>query len=106
MFAMRFRSGPGPVFAFESLAAARRWQMYALRSIYVGLLLAGLTLTWGPSDRSIHTLAEAAKIAGVFFRTLIGVQLAVVCWPRRRRPRAPFASTRRAGPYCMQWSPT
>ena len=77
-FAMRFRWSPGPVFAFESVAAARRWQMYALRSIYVGLLLAGLTLTWGPSDRTIHSLAEAAMIAGVFFRTLIAVQLAVV----------------------------
>jgi ABC-type transport system involved in multi-copper enzyme maturation permease subunit len=75
---MRFRWGPGPVFAFESVAAARRWQVYALRSVYVGLLLAGLTLTWGPSDRTIHSLAEAAMIAGVFFRTLIAVQLAVV----------------------------
>ena len=35
------RRGPGPVFAFESLIAARRWQVYALRSIYVGLMLAG-----------------------------------------------------------------
>jgi ABC-type transport system involved in multi-copper enzyme maturation permease subunit len=75
---MSFRLGPGPVFAFESLMAARRWQVYALRSIYVGLLLGGLTLTWGPSDRIIHSLAEAAMIAGVFFRTLIAVQLAVV----------------------------
>ena len=75
---MMFRFGPGPVFAFESLAAARRWQLYALRSVYVGLLLAGLTLTWGPSDRTINSLAEAAMIAGVFFRTLIVVQLAVV----------------------------
>ena len=44
----------------------------------VGLLLAGLTLTWGPSNRTIHSLAEAAMIAGVFFRTVIAVQLAVV----------------------------
>ncbi len=54
------------------------WQIYALRCVYVGLLLVGLTLTWGPSDRTIHSLAEAAMIAGVFFRTLIAVQLAVV----------------------------
>ena len=44
----------------------------------MGLLLVGLTLTWGPSDRTINSLAEAAMIAGVFFRTLIAVQLAVV----------------------------
>ena len=30
---MKLRWGPGPVFAFESLVAARRWQMYALRSL-------------------------------------------------------------------------
>ncbi len=72
------RWGPGPVFAFESLIASRRWQVYALRALYVGLLLAGLTLTWGPSDQTIHSPAQAARIPGVFFRTLIGVQLAVV----------------------------
>ncbi len=70
--------GPGPVFAFESLVAARRWQVYALRAFYVGLLLAGLTLTWGPSEQTIRTLADSARIAAMFFRTLIGVQLAVV----------------------------
>jgi ABC-type transport system involved in multi-copper enzyme maturation permease subunit len=75
---MRMRFSPGPVFAFESLAAMRRWQTYGLRCAYVGLLLVGLTLTWGPSDRTIHSLAEAAMIVGVFFRTLIAVQLAVV----------------------------
>src|SRR5262249_22641873 len=76
--ATRTRWSPGPVFTFESLAAARRWQTYALRGVCVGLLLAGLTLTWGPLDRSIRSLAEAARIAGVFFRTVIAVQLAVV----------------------------
>jgi ABC-type transport system involved in multi-copper enzyme maturation permease subunit len=72
------RFSPGPVFAFESLIGARRWQLYALRCVYVGLLLAALTLTWGPSDRTFHTVAEAAAIAGLFFRALIAVQLAVV----------------------------
>jgi ABC-type transport system involved in multi-copper enzyme maturation permease subunit len=75
---MKPRWGPGPVFAFESLIAARRWQTYALRSVYVALLLAGLTLTWGPSDRTIHSLAEAAQIGRRFLQTLIVVQLAVV----------------------------
>src|SRR5262245_51473388 len=78
VLAMAFRWSPAPVFAFESLVAARRWQASALRVVYVGLLLAGLTLTWGPSDRTIHRLPEAAMLAGVFFRTLIAVQLAVV----------------------------
>ena len=76
--AMKLRWGLGPVFAFESLTAARRWQTYALRSLYVAVLLAGLTLTWGPSDRTIHSLAEAATIGRTFLQTVILAQLAVV----------------------------
>ncbi|MGP0067706.1 MAG: ABC transporter permease subunit [Isosphaeraceae bacterium] len=75
---MRMRWNPGPVFAFESLIAVRRWQVYAMRSLYVGLLLAGLTLTWGPSNRPINSLAEAAAIARLFFHTVIAVQLGMV----------------------------
>ncbi len=38
---MPLRFGPGPVFIHESIAATRRWQLYALRSFFVlGLLLA------------------------------------------------------------------
>ena len=70
MCAMKFRWGLGPVFAFESLIAARRWQIYAIRSVYVSLLLLGLTLTWGPSERIIHSLAEAAAIGRIFFQTV------------------------------------
>ena len=75
---MSIHWGPGPVFAFESLLAARWWQTYVLRSIYVGLLYVGLTLTWGPTDRTIHRLAEAAVIGRVFLHTVIAVQMAVV----------------------------
>jgi hypothetical protein len=75
---MRMRWGLGPVFAFESLIAARRWQVYALRTIYIGLMLAGLTLTWGPSDREINSLADAAAIGRLFLLTVIAVQLAMV----------------------------
>ncbi len=59
---MKNRWRLGPVFEFESLIAARRWQIYAQRSIYVGLLFVGLTLTWGPTDQTIKSLAEAAAI--------------------------------------------
>jgi ABC-type transport system involved in multi-copper enzyme maturation permease subunit len=75
---MKMRWGLGPVFAFESLIASRRWQVYALRTIYIGLMLAGLTLTWGPSDRPISGPGEAAAIGRVFLLTVIAVQLAVV----------------------------
>jgi ABC-type transport system involved in multi-copper enzyme maturation permease subunit len=75
---MRVLRSLGPVFAFESLIAARRWQVYALRSTYIGLLLVGLTLSWGPAERTINSLADAAAIGRLFLLTLIGVQLAVV----------------------------
>lgn len=75
---MRMPWDLGPVFAFESRIAARRWRAYAIRSIYLGLLLAGLAMTWGPSRRSIVSPAEAAEIGRRFLLTLIGVQLAAV----------------------------
>jgi ABC-type transport system involved in multi-copper enzyme maturation permease subunit len=70
--------GPGPVFAFESLIAARRWQVYALRLVYVSLLLVGLTLTWGPSESTVKSLAEAAAIGRLLLHTVIAVQLGMV----------------------------
>src|SRR4051794_1219661 len=33
--AMPRRWGPGPVFVYESIAASRRWQHYAARSLFV-----------------------------------------------------------------------
>jgi ABC-type transport system involved in multi-copper enzyme maturation permease subunit len=78
MTTMRMSWGPGPVFAFESLIAVRRWQVYAVRATYVGLLLAGLTLTWGPSDRVLNSPADAAAIGRLFLLTVISVQLAAV----------------------------
>jgi hypothetical protein len=75
---MKMRWGPGLVFAFESLIAVRRWQVYTLRSIYVGLLLLVLTRTWRPSNRTIRTLAQAAAIDRLFLCTDITVQLVVV----------------------------
>jgi ABC-type transport system involved in multi-copper enzyme maturation permease subunit len=72
------RWGLGPVFAFESRMAVRRWQVYAVRSVYIGLMLLGLTLTWGPSDRILHSPADAAMIGRLFLQTVIVVQLAAV----------------------------
>ncbi len=42
-------------------SATRRWQTYALRGLYVGLLLLGLAMTWGPSEQTIRTLADSAR---------------------------------------------
>lgn len=75
---MRMPWDLGPVFAFESLIAARRRRFYAMRSLYVGLLLAGLALTWGPMDRPMNRPADAAAIGRLFLLTVLAVQLAAV----------------------------
>ena len=38
--------GTGPVFIHESIAATRRWQLYALRSFFVLGLLAAMAMAW------------------------------------------------------------
>ena len=40
------RLGPGPVFAYEWLTTTRRWQLYALRACFVGLVLMGMIVAW------------------------------------------------------------
>ena len=40
------RWGMGPVFVYESLLNARRWQVYAGRSLFVLVMLLGMTTVW------------------------------------------------------------
>ena len=47
---MPMRWGPGPVFVYESITAARRWQHYALRALSV------LALLESRPDSEIRTL--------------------------------------------------
>ena len=50
--------GLGPVFAYERVAASRRWQGYALRStVSVSVLLLGLVSIWMNTDRKNHASA-------------------------------------------------
>jgi ABC-type transport system involved in multi-copper enzyme maturation permease subunit len=73
-------SWPGPVFTWEWLRPARRWQTYAARSIFVALLLAGLTVGWGLRIGLGHAPAinDLADVGEVFFFVVVGTQLAVV----------------------------
>ena len=41
---MRGRISPGPVFVFESMLAARRWQHYAGRAVFVLAILITLAV--------------------------------------------------------------
>jgi ABC-type transport system involved in multi-copper enzyme maturation permease subunit len=50
--------GPGPVFVHESIAATRRWQHYASRSLFVTSLLAALAFIW------LFICAEEGNLVG------------------------------------------
>ena len=43
--------GPGPVFVYEWLTTTRRWQLYAARAGFVGLVLVGMILAWAATGR-------------------------------------------------------
>ncbi len=69
-------SGLGPVFALERQIASRRWQTYALRSLFVCGLLAALIVV------SMHHPGTPASILGRLgenlFYGLVGTQLTLV----------------------------
>src|SRR5262245_46795997 len=75
------RWGLGPVFYCEWLITARRWQMYALRSGFVALLLVVLLVTWNAvvsrwgNDPGPQV---AAQVGSYFFHAIVGTQLAAV----------------------------
>src|SRR3954451_11627065 len=83
---MSMRWGLGPVFVYESLLGARRWQVYAVRSLFVTLLLAGMALVWIGEDvpgaarpgGSGMTRQQLAKVGEAFFYALAGIQLSLV----------------------------
>src|SRR6185369_4814428 len=72
----------GPVFIYEWVTAARRWQMYALRSLFVAALLFAVMLVWvknvepstqfGPDRKAYEKMGEA------LFYAFVGTQLAVI----------------------------
>ncbi len=72
------RWGLGPVFVYEWLTGARRWQMYALRAIYLAMLLVCLAMVWVPFEGRDLTIGLTASISGVFFWRLGLLQLLLV----------------------------
>ncbi len=75
--------GPGPVFAYEWLTTTRRWQLYALRAIFVSSLLIGMMVVWHFTSRrespgqtvSIETLASYGE---EFYLTIVSIELTLV----------------------------
>ena len=81
---MPLRFGPGPVFIHESIAATRRWQLYALRSLFVlGLLLAlavvpSMVIGVGGQPAGNYPIRMLAALGEGFYFAIATVQLALV----------------------------
>jgi ABC-type transport system involved in multi-copper enzyme maturation permease subunit len=74
------RLGLGPVFAYEWVASSRRWQAYALRSLFLLIVLLALMVIWNNNPLYAYRipLAELAHLSQQYFLALAGTQLAVV----------------------------
>jgi ABC-type transport system involved in multi-copper enzyme maturation permease subunit len=80
---MPLRLGPGPVFVYEWLTTSRRWQMYALRALFVGAILVVLAFVWhemtrGRGDRETASLAELAEFGESIYMTIAIIELTLV----------------------------
>ncbi len=74
------RIGTGPVFAYERIVAARRWQLYATRSFVVAALLTAMgAIAWNTTAILSGNIGRAyAGLGELYFYGLIGVELAIV----------------------------
>jgi ABC-type transport system involved in multi-copper enzyme maturation permease subunit len=77
---MTARWGLGPVFANEWLTTCRRWQVYAGRALFVGVLLAGLSSVWVSEawGRTSLTIQAVAGVGLGFYRAIVATQLTLV----------------------------
>ncbi len=93
-----WRIGLGPVFAYERIAASRRWQGHALRSLFLVALLAILSLVWVEASHYAHISQQRrlAIVAGDIFLGVSVTQLAASSsWRQRRSRRVRSVSTDR-----------
>jgi ABC-type transport system involved in multi-copper enzyme maturation permease subunit len=80
---MSVRLGPGPVFAYEWLTTTRRWQLYALRAGFVGVILAGMVLVWHSLERfsppgKFISIEQLARYGERFYETVASIELTLV----------------------------
>jgi ABC-type transport system involved in multi-copper enzyme maturation permease subunit len=75
-----WRISLGPVFAYERIAASRRWQEHALRSLFLVALLAILSWVWVEASHFAHISQQRrlAIVAGDIFLGVSVTQLALV----------------------------
>jgi ABC-type transport system involved in multi-copper enzyme maturation permease subunit len=77
------RLGTGPVFAYEWLTATRRWQLYALRSGFVGVILVGMMVVWHnysnfASPGQTVSLQQLASYGETLYITVVSIELTLV----------------------------
>ena len=85
---MSLRLGPGPVFVYESITAARRWQHFAMRAGTVCLMLMSMSLLgfllysqFSGSQFGSNTdvpLKFLAQLGSYFYYAISGVQVTLV----------------------------
>ena len=80
--------GMGPVFTYETLLNARRWQVYTGRSVFVLVMLLGMAFVWIARDHlaftpttRLPTYQQMAKVGEWFFYAMAGVQVSLLSAP-------------------------
>jgi ABC-type transport system involved in multi-copper enzyme maturation permease subunit len=75
----RWRIGPGPVFAWEWLTGARRWQLYAGRVLFGLALLLSIWAVWTRYTGRVMEPSELAQIGPSLYIAYVLTQLGLVC---------------------------
>jgi ABC-type transport system involved in multi-copper enzyme maturation permease subunit len=72
--------GPGPVFRYECITSARRWQNYAARSLSVIMLLLGMaTIAWANVGLLRgNSVRRHAQLGEYYYDALVGIELSLV----------------------------
>ena len=71
--------GLGPVFAYELLTTSRRPQLYAMRGVFLGIILIGLSFVWlSESAGRRLTVRGQALVGESFFEAMVGSEVALI----------------------------
>src|SRR4051812_24491378 len=77
---MPSRVGLGPVFRYEWLTTTRRWQLYAIRSLFVSAILATIAWMWltNRPQTEILTTRQLASVGIAIYVSMVFVQISMV----------------------------
>ena len=77
------RSGLGPIFEYEWLTTTRKWQLYALRALFVMAILVGMIVVWNNANRFASptqtvSLQTLAKYGESLYEAVVSIELTLV----------------------------